>query len=471
MRPIRKEMEGTQDVLSTVSRSSREDRVEDLFTGTSPLPLVNTPPSRSGLPHLKAAFHYYCPRMLSAVTLQQIFSSLFVLGSAAVMADSGCPAQCSCPPLPQPCPAGISWVSDRCGCCKVCARQFNEDCSATQPCDHIKGLRCHLGAGGDPRGGCVERRPRVCPVSSGAGCTSMEKTSSPAASTSAPAWTGWWAACPSAPPGAAVYLALCATPAGQHGEGCCRSGCVTTTTTSMRSQRADTHLPARQPAAPNHISALLQAPLQPWHRAATGRAKFREMVSFPMSEVLPQSSCFPQTTEWTECSTTCGMGISSRVTNENQDCQLVRESRLCQVRQCEPQLPVASKKSHDVALKVALFLSSRREEVSTDYPPPGAGQNLLRWMLHDTPVSAPQLWDMQRWPLLHPSLSRTVRLRFHCPDVEGFYRNVMWIQRCSCTTSCGPYSAPSSPAVSVHNDIHTFSPSVSLHNHIHTFRR
>ncbi|KAK5870518.1 hypothetical protein PBY51_003460 [Eleginops maclovinus] len=63
MRPIRKEMEGTQDVLSTVSRSSssREDRVEDLFTGTSPLPLVNTPPSRSGIPHLKAAFRYTCP--------------------------------------------------------------------------------------------------------------------------------------------------------------------------------------------------------------------------------------------------------------------------------------------------------------------------------------------------------------------------------------------------------------------------
>ncbi|KAI4820575.1 hypothetical protein KUCAC02_028548 [Chaenocephalus aceratus] len=62
MRPIRKEMERTQDVLSTVSRSSREDRVEDLFTGTSPLPLVHTPPSRRGIPHLKAAFHYYCPR-------------------------------------------------------------------------------------------------------------------------------------------------------------------------------------------------------------------------------------------------------------------------------------------------------------------------------------------------------------------------------------------------------------------------
>lgn len=62
-----------------------------------------------------------------------------------------------------------------------------------------------------------------------------------------------------------------------------------------------------------------------------------------MSKVLFESSCFPQTTDWTECSTTCGMGISSRVTNNNPDCQLVRETRLCQVRQCELQLPVTIK--------------------------------------------------------------------------------------------------------------------------------
>ena len=55
-----------------------------------------------------------------------------------------------------------------------------------------------------------------------------------------------------------------------------------------------------------------------------------------------------------------------------------------------------------------------------------------------------------------PSLSRTVRLRFHCSDGEGFYRNVMWIQRCSCSTSCRTLSGPSSPSVSLHNDIHVF---------------
>lgn len=68
-----------------------------------------------------------------------------------------------------------------------------------------------------------------------------------------------------------------------------------------------------------------------------------EMASFPMSEVLLEHSCFPQTTEWTECSTTCGMGISSRVTNDNPDCRLVRETRLCQIRHCELQLLLATK--------------------------------------------------------------------------------------------------------------------------------
>lgn len=66
-----------------------------------------------------------------------------------------CPHECSCPSSPPLCLPGISSVLDSCGCCRVCARQFNQDCSATEPCDHIKGLHCHLGAKGDPlRGLC-----------------------------------------------------------------------------------------------------------------------------------------------------------------------------------------------------------------------------------------------------------------------------------------------------------------------------
>lgn len=65
----------------------------------------------------------------------------------------GCPGPCSCPLTPPSCLVGVSLVLDVCGCCKVCAQQFNQDCGPDKPCDHIKGLRCHLGAGGDPQRG------------------------------------------------------------------------------------------------------------------------------------------------------------------------------------------------------------------------------------------------------------------------------------------------------------------------------
>lgn len=71
----------------------------------------------------------------------------------APQAEGECPPECSCAPSPPLCRPGVSWVIDHCGCCKICAKQFNEDCSSAEPCDHIKGLRCHLGAGGDPERG------------------------------------------------------------------------------------------------------------------------------------------------------------------------------------------------------------------------------------------------------------------------------------------------------------------------------
>lgn len=42
-----------------------------------------------------------------------------------------------------------------------------------------------------------------------------------------------------------------------------------------------------------------------------------------------------QTTEWSACSKSCGMGISARVTNNNPQCHLEKETRLCMVRPCD----------------------------------------------------------------------------------------------------------------------------------------
>lgn len=48
-----------------------------------------------------------------------------------------------------------------------------------------------------------------------------------------------------------------------------------------------------------------------------------------------QENCLVQTTEWSACSKSCGMGISARVTNDNPQCRLEKETRLCMVRPCD----------------------------------------------------------------------------------------------------------------------------------------
>lgn len=63
-----------------------------------------------------------------------------------LQALSTCPAACHCPQEAPKCSPGVGLVRDGCGCCKVCAKQLNEDCSKMQPCDHTKGLECNFGA-------------------------------------------------------------------------------------------------------------------------------------------------------------------------------------------------------------------------------------------------------------------------------------------------------------------------------------
>ncbi len=45
--------------------------------------------------------------------------------------------------------------------------------------------------------------------------------------------------------------------------------------------------------------------------------------------------CKKETTPWSSCSLTCGMGVSVRVTNDNADCVPEQQRRLCLVRPCE----------------------------------------------------------------------------------------------------------------------------------------
>lgn len=380
--------------------------------------------------------------MLRPVTLQQIISTLFALGSAVLMAEGECLAECSCSPLPPLCQPGISWVTDHCGCCKVCARQVNEDCSATEPCDHIKGLRCHLGARGDPERGLCQAEAQGLPCEFSGRVYQHGEDFQPSCQHQCTCMDGVVGCMPLCPYQVPLPVWRCSRPRLALPEGGCCEEWVCDDDNHINEEPeklTTTPLPDSRPLL-NHISVVLEAQPQFRHPAARG-ARLREMQSFPMSEVLHKHSCFPQTTEWTECSTTCGMGISNRVTNNNPDCRLVRETRLCHIRKCELHPPLLSKKGKKCQRTVR-----PHDPIRIAF----AGCSTVEWY---RPRSCGACTDGRSCT---PSLSRTMRLRFHCPDGEDFYRDVMWIQHCTCNTSGGVHRGPFTPSVSLHNDIHTF---------------
>uniref|UniRef100_A0A3Q3WSG7 Uncharacterized protein n=1 Tax=Mola mola TaxID=94237 RepID=A0A3Q3WSG7_MOLML len=335
--------------------------------------------------------------------------------------------ECSCSSLPPLCPLGVSLVTDHCGCCKVCARQFNEDCNATEPCDHIKGLHCHLGAGGDPERGLCRAEARGLPCDFSGQVYQHGEDFQPSCQNQCTCMDGVVGCMPLCPQQMPLPDWRCLRPRLVRPEdGCCEEWVCDDDNHISEEPGELTHpsLHDSQPI-PNHISALLQAQLQ---------LRPPAMESFLMSQFSLEYSCFPQITEWTECSTTCGMGISSRVTNNNPDCRLVRETRLCQIRQCDLQ---GKKCQRTIRPQESIRISFAGCSTAQLYRPRTCG-------------------TCTDGRCCTPSLSRTIKPRFYCSDGEGFYRNVMWILRCSCSTRCHRNSRPSSPSVSLDNDIHTF---------------
>ncbi|XP_024272984.1 CCN family member 1 [Oncorhynchus tshawytscha] len=383
--------------------------------------------------------------MFSLVSLRRTVSTLFVLlSSAAVMVESDCLTQCSCGPSPPSCPAGISWVTDACGCCKVCARQFNQDCSPSQPCDHIKGLHCHLGAGGHPERGLCRAEAQGRPCEFNGRVYQHGEDFQPSCQHQCSCMDGVVGCMPLCPQQVPLPDWRCSQPRLARPWGRCCEEWVCDDKNNIGEDPEEppqAALPDPQPL-PNHINNQLQAQTlaQPHYQASTG-VTFREFVSLPRSQVLLSARCLPQTTDWTECSTTCGMGISSRVTNNNAECRLVRETRLCQVRQCDLPLTPAIKR-----VKKCQRTVRPQEPIRINF----AGCSTTR---RHRPHTCGFCADGR---CCTPSLTRTVRLRFQCPDGEGFTRNVMWIQSCSCKKSCHNHSSPSRPSVSLHNDIHNF---------------
>lgn len=363
------------------------------------------------------------------------------------MVDASCPAVCRCPSAPPQCPLGVSTVTDSCGCCRVCAAQLNQDCSPAHPCDHHKGLECNYGNdAASTHGVCrAKLEGRSCEFSghmyqSGesfrVGCKHQ--------CTCVDGAVGCAPLCPPAqlpvPSTSCPYPGLVRVP----GECCFSLDChrgVLPPLEPRRKPRPGTRL------SQNHDQNKVRS--RNWHRYADkgqtqpyhhghdnrlnnevverGVVNWADEKGYKHLPVWsPTQRCVAQTTDWSPCSSSCGMGVSSRVTNDNSQCKLQRESRLCNIRPCSmldtpPKKGKKCTRTRKSPEPVRLAFAGCRSE------------RLYRPTYCGTCVDG---------RCCQPTRSRTVLVSFRCKGSdsggpqERVERAVMFVQSCRCSDDC-----------------------------------
>ncbi|KAF5907755.1 wnt1-inducible-signaling pathway protein 1, partial [Clarias magur] len=210
-----------------------------------------------------------------------------------------CKWPCKCPKVAPVCPLGVSLLTDGCDCCKACAKQLGETCNERDTCDYHKGLYCDYSSD----------KPRyekgVCAYLVGTGCEyngviyRNGQTFQPSCK----------------------YRCLCVNGA---------IGCVPLCTDSL------------PPRGWCQFPKLVKIPgrcCEQWictEPRKTRRTSPRHAVEVSLStNEIWHNNCITQTTPWSPCSKTCDRGVSMRLSNDNAQCMMENESRLCNLRPCD----------------------------------------------------------------------------------------------------------------------------------------
>ncbi|KAJ0050684.1 hypothetical protein NL108_005062 [Boleophthalmus pectinirostris] len=346
---------------------------------------------------------------------------------------ASCPAQCQCPGEPLMCPAGVSSVPDGCGCCKVCAAQLNQDCSPLKPCDHHKGLECNYGNDVTTAEGIcrAKREGRTCEYngrmyqngeSFQAGCkhqcTCMDGAvgCAPLCNNKLPL-----------PSPTCPFPRLIKTPGR-----CC---------STVTCHKGTWHLPWKKKVPPrkDHLPRLkLSNELKDdWGKYGLHYLPGKNV----MSKRTKENNCPVQTTSWSQCSRSCGMGISSRITNKNPECKLQKETRICTIRPCH-----------------SLIIPTKKvQKCSPTQKAPGP-LRLSYGECVSVRLYRPNYCSVcADGRCCSPRKTRTVPVMFVCPNGERFQKSAMFVQSCKCSTDCGHLNEVALPPQHwMYGDTHKF---------------
>ncbi|XP_078537456.1 CCN family member 1-like [Lissotriton helveticus] len=356
---------------------------------------------------------------------------LHLLAACMALVSCACPKECTCPPRPPRCAPGVSLVLDSCGCCKTCAGQLNDDCSRLRPCDHHKGLECNVGA--DPRaarGICrAKQEGRSCEYNGR--MYQNGENFQPSCKHQCTCIDGAVGCSPLCPQELPLNTLKCPHPrlVSVPGQCCKKFVCLKgpkkfgVVTEDVLGNKV------------NSNELIYVGKDSHWKNMPAWRPLFE-------SRNIGQRKCLTQTTEWSSCSKTCGMGLSTRVTNNNPMCKLVKETRLCTIRPCSRPNFAKLKKG-----KKCLKTHKPREPIRYTY----AGcKSVQRYQPNFCGTCIDDRCCV-------PQQTRTVSVRFRCHDGDTFSKNVMTIQSCKCGTECGHLNEASQPNYQLYGDMHKFN--------------
>ncbi|KAI1894206.1 hypothetical protein AGOR_G00113440 [Albula goreensis] len=339
-------------------------------------------------------------------------TSIFVFCASAQLCCLGwvqaCPSRCSCPREPPVCAPGVQLLLDDCACCLTCARQKGEACSDMSPCDGRKGLHCDYSADVRKRTGvCMEREGDIC-LFDGAVYQSGET---------------FFPSC--------RYQCVC-----RDGQ----IGCIPRCNLDVMLPGPDCPFP-RRVQMPGECCEkwVCETQSEASELGGLAMAAYRQEETVGFDTWDASLNCIEQTTEWGACSRSCGMGVSTRVTNRNARCEMVKQSRLCIVRPCGKQpLRHAPKKGNKClksrkAVKPVHF-SFRNCSSVQSYKPRYCGA-------------------CRDGRCCTPHSTRTVQVEFRCPQGRSIRKPMMFINTCACHSHCPRDNAVYHPADPVYSGL------------------
>nr|XP_025965852.1 protein NOV homolog [Dromaius novaehollandiae] len=149
-------------------------------------------------------------------------------------------------------------------------------------------------------------------------------------------------------------------------------------------------------------------------------AAYRQEATLGIDVSDSSANCIEQTTEWSACSKSCGMGFSTRVTNRNQQCEMVKQTRLCMMRPCENEEPSDKKGKKCIrtkkSLKAVRFEYKNCTSVQT-YKPRYCG------LCNDGRCCTPHN-------------TKTIQVEFRCSHGKLLKKPMMLINTCVCHSNC-----------------------------------